>query len=256
MPTITTDKTGQLLLEPRGRDEWKKCFRRPLFNGKPGTGKTSGFMTLPGPRHIVIAPGEHGHSSIQEDEQTKVYHWLADPGDPKVVPAALLAQFKIVVANIATQAYGPVTTLAIDGLHKLFDLIQRSIMISDNKEFGKYHRAFLDIISPLIASTIPYVAASCYDGAEAVEAGSKETTIMPGLPGRMAVDIMGQFPVVFHTSRTGVAPNEKFEWQVKASPKVGGALMHLPKEIRDKFPSVLPQDWNEVEKIIAGVVGE
>lgn len=255
MPVVTT-------VSP---DRWKSLFRRALINGAPLSGKTTSLKTWPaktkehpkGKRHILVAPGELGHSSILPDEDTGLYFWEFDPTAGAVEHAKVWAELQAVTNDIIKGKYGEVTSFCFDGLHKLYYLIQKAKGFTPDveaKEYVRYHELFSGYVKPILGSNIPYVAMTCYDGREAVEPGSKITEIYPDLPGKMAKAIMGEFPIIIHSDRTGEGDKQRFTWRLKASGKVQAAGMHLPKEIAEKFPAEMAQDWQAVEAIVAQIV--
>lgn len=242
------------------RSKWKQLFRRALINGAPLSGKTTSLKTwpaiAPGKRHILVAPGELGHSSILPDDDTKLYYWEFDPSASAIQYKKVFLELQQVTNDILSGKYGEVTSFAFDGLHKLYYVVMKANGFtpdSEAKEYTRYHEGFTQYISPILGSNVPYVAMTCYDGNEAIEVGSKTMQVFPDLPGRMAKQIMGMFPIILHSERSGEGPTQKFTWRLRASGKVQAAGMHVPKEIADKFPAELPQSWAEVEKIIASV---
>ena len=238
------------------RDAWRTIFRRTLLNGPPLSGKTTSLKTWPAKRHIMIAPGELGHSSILPDDDTRMYYWEFDPRASMVQYSRVLEEVRQTVRDILGGKYGDVTTFALDGLHKLYYLIMKShghTIDTDAKEYARYHETFTQILAPILGSAVPFVAMTCYDGQEAMEPGSKVTQLFPDLPGRMAKQIMGMFPVTLHSERQGDGDKQRFVWRLRAQGKVQGAGLHVPKEIADKFPAELPQDWGGVEKILASM---
>jgi hypothetical protein len=253
LPIVTIDDTGNFQLQPVDLDSWKGTFRRVLLNGPPLSGKTTSLLTFPAKRHILIAPGELGHSSIREDENTKVYFWQFDPSSSNIQYMKTWVQVQKLTNEILGGKFGEVETFAIDGLHKLMFTIMCAngwTPDTEGKVYPKYYRKFNEYLSPILASPIPYVVVTCYDGREALEPGSKLTQVFPQLPGALAKDIMGTFPCVFHSSRQGDGTNEKFVWELRASGSMQAAGLHLPIDLKTKFPATLPQNWGEVEKII------
>lgn len=254
MPIVRFNDKGEFELEEVDLDAWRTTFRRLLLNGPPLTGKTTSLLTFPAKRHLVIAPGEMGHSSVREDENTKVYYWEFDPAASNVQYGRVWAQLQKLVLAILSGNFGEVNTFGMDGLHKVYYLIMKANGFTSNtdpKEYVKYHEAFTNFLGPILGSSIPYVVATSYDGQEAVEVGSKVTAIFPDLPGKMAKQVMGMFPVVFHTERRGDGAQEKYIWQLRSTGKVQGVGMHLPQEIKKLFPAELDQDWRKVEEILA-----
>lgn len=245
---------GEFVLNEIDLDSWKSTFRRVLLNGPPLSGKTTSFLTFPAKRHIIVAPGELGHSSLREDENTKLYYWEFDPAVSNIQYLKTWVNVQKITHSIIAGEYGEVTTFAFDGLHKLYYLIMKAkgyTVDSDPREYVKYHEEFSKYMHLILGSKIPYVVASAYDGAEAIEAGSKITAIFPDLPGKMSKQVMGMFPVVFHTERSGEGDKEKYTWRLRATGKVQAAGMHLPTDLKAKFPAELDQNWAEVERILS-----
>lgn len=253
MPIVSMTDKGELQLIEVDLDGWKSTFRRLLINGPPLSGKTSSLATFPAPRHIIIAPGELGHSSIRDGDGQRVYYWQFDVEQPIVKYMLMWQHVKRLTQEIITGKHGPCETLAIDGLHKLYYVIMKAYGYTsdtDPRAYTKFHEEFTNYVAPLLASKIPYVVATCYDGNEASEAGSKVTQVFPDLPGKMAKQVMGMFPVVFHSERQGDGTHEKFVWRLRASGKVQGCGVHLPKEVTKIFPAEADQDWAKIESIV------
>jgi hypothetical protein len=253
LPRITVTEKGEFELEEIDLDGWKNTFRRLLVNGPPLSGKSTSFLTFPPKRHILVAPGELGHSSLRETDDTKLYYWQFDPGVSNVQYLKTWINVQKITNDILGGKFGEVTTFAFDGLHKLYSLVMRAkgwTPDSDAKEYVKYHDEFGKYINLILQSKIPYVVASCYDGNEAVEPGSKVTQVFPDLPGKQAKLIMGSFPVVFHSERRGEGDKEQFVWRLRATGKIQAVGMHLPQEIKNVFPAEIEQDWRKVEEIL------
>lgn len=200
-----------------------------------------------------MAPGELGHSSLQEDSDTKLYYWQFDQNSTQVQYARIWVQLERLTREILAGKHGEITTFGIDGLHKLYYVIMKAAgftVNSDPKEYVKYHETFGNYMYMLLGSSVKYVVATSYDGNEALEAGSKVMQVFPDLPGKMSKQVMGMFPCVFHTERNGEGDKEKFVWRLRASGKIQGVGMHLPPEIKNRFPAEIEPDWSKVEAII------
>src|SRR3990167_4563406 len=218
LPVVTMSEKGDFELTPVDLDILKTTFRRLLLNGPPLSGKTTALLTFPPKRFILVAPGELGYSSIREDDQTKLFYWEFDPGASNVQYARVWTQLQLLVLQILSGKHGEVTTFCVDGLHKLYYLIMKALGFtssSDPKEYVKYHETFSNFMSPILGSKVPYVVCTSYDGNEAIEVGSKVTQIFPDLPGKMAKQVMGMFPVVFHAERNGEGEKERFLWRLR-----------------------------------------
>lgn len=234
MPLKQLDKTA-----------WRRAFSRVLWNGPPLSGKTTGTLTLPRPCHLIVAPGEHGYSSVEPEEDYKVYAWDYDPMNPATTShKEVWKELQDTVTGVLKGEKGKVESLVLDGLHKLYDLVMRvegwhSGMVDDKeagRQYTKYHDKFGTFLSRLLGSGVPLVGATCYDGLEPVEPGSKQVQIFPLLPGRMAKDVMGMFPVVFHTEKL---PPNRYVWTLKPSGKMQAAGMHVPAKYLARIPEQL-----------------
>jgi hypothetical protein len=256
MPIVQMNDKGEFELVETDLDSWKSTFRRLLINGPPISGKSTSLLTFPPKRHILVAPGELGHSSLREDDDTKVYYWRFDPSATTIQYMKLWISVQKLTNDILSGACGEVNTFAWDGLHKLYYLIMKAFgwtSSTDPRQYVKYHEAFENYIRPVLGSNVPYVVATTYDGQEAVEAGSNITKVYPDLPGKMAKQVMGMFPVVFHSERRGEGDKETFIWQLRTTGKVQGCGLHLPVELSKQFPAEVEQDWNRIEAIVEGV---
>lgn len=225
------------------------------MNGPPLSGKTTSMLTFPPKRHILIAPGELGHSSVREDKDTALYYWEFNPNATTVQFLRMWTYVQQLTREILAGKHGEITTFGLDGLHKLYYLIMKSngfTSATDPREYTKYHEQFTNYMNGILASPVAYVVASSYDGVEALEAGSKVTQVFPDLPGKMAKQIMGMFPVVLHSERNGEGNREKFMWRLRSTGKVQAAGMHIPVDIRAKFPEEVEQDWGQIEKVVNG----
>lgn len=249
-----------MLITQPNKEVWLKSYRRVLLNGAPLRGKTTSLKTFPKPIHIIVAPGEMGYSSLFPDPpHLNLYYWEFDTASPIIAWAKVWVEFKILCTDILNGKYGSVETLAIDGLHKLYYVIQKAhgyTQDSEAREYSRYHEVFTNQMSVILGSSIPYVVATVYDGPEATEPGSKVTQVFPQLPGRMAKDIMGLFPCVFHAELRVDEKGSIYSWRLQPSVKMQAAGFHLPKEITSTFPAELPQDWAIVEKLITGCISK
>ena len=252
------------------RDTWRRSFSRILWNGPPLTGKTTGTLTLPRPCHLLVAPGELGYSSVEPTDDYHIYAWDFDPALPAIPYAAIWAEIRETVTEILTGKRGEVASLVIDGLHKLYDLVMRvdgwTPSLVDDKESGKqytkYHATFGTFLARVLGSGIPLVGATAYDGLEAIDPENRKagTQIYPMLPGKMAKEIMGMFPVVFHTAVEG----QRYYWTLRAQGKMQAAGMHIPTRYLallpdrvevtvDKRTGAVGGGWKTIEEILAKV---
>lgn len=245
--------------------QWLRSLRRILISAPPLHGKTTSFRTFPPKRHVLVAPGETGHSSIMPSADTNKYVWEFDPTSPQVVWGKVWMEVKQTTREILGGKHGEVTTFAIDGLHVLYECMMRAkgwTPDTDPKEFTSYHKEFKDYLDPIIASDVPYVVASCYDGPEVVDVlkgdSSRENmSIFPDLPGKMAKHVMGKFPVALHAKKVaGPDGKDKYTWELRATKKVQAVGFHIPREITERLPAELPQDWGKFEEEVQRILKE
>jgi hypothetical protein len=259
MPEIVFEKGKVVELIPYDNNSWMKTLRRVHFNGEPITGKTTALTTMPAMRHIMIAPGEQGYSSLQENDEQKVYKFVTDPTELTDY-AGVWKVFQEMAKRILSNEFGQVTVFAIDGLHKLYYMLMKNRGFPTNtdmwgdKAYGKgydYTRMdFENFMNPILASNIPYVAATSYDRSAAIEKGSKDLGMFPDFPGQMARNIMGMFPVTIHTKRVPSAGVEKFFWELKATPTLRGVGVHVPLALKKQLPPFCEPNWAAFEKLL------
>lgn len=232
-------------------------YQNCLVMGDPLTGKTTGFLTVPGPRELVVVPGEEGYSSILESAETKVHSLEIASGvhDYQAEWNWLRLKTREVLARGKD-----VKAIGLDGLHKAYDLVFGVLDYPHNeslwgeKAYGKgYARAeqmFMEWVLPVLASPITYKYVTCYSGKVAQEPGSTKQTLFPELPGKMARRILGSFPVIFNAEKQGVGASERFLWRLKSTTEVMGVGTHFPKEVKALLPEVMEQDFAKFEALV------
>ena len=244
---------------------WKRACSRVLINGGPTTGKTQSLLTFPAPRHIMVAPGEQGISTLKPDDDTKIYYWEVDLKAPQIMWAQEWAAWKQLTLEILAGKHGECNTFAWDGIHKVYEMVQKAngydverMVTEENysKIFALFHSQFFELFDTVCASPVPYFAATVWDGLEPVEGSKKDTEVYPLLPGRAAKDIIGKFPFVIHTKVRAGGFNEDgtqqmdYRWELKPTGRMKAAGMHVPKDIAAKFPAECEPDWSVVQKIL------
>lgn len=247
-------------------EAWACQARRVLINGPPFSGKTTSLRTWPKPLVIIVAPSEKGTTSLPAGEGIKSFvRKTVYEENPNWT--GVLAEFNKQLHEVLTGKHGPVQTLAIDGIHKLYALFlnvvtngakARGELFEGRQKYpqaGALFSACLDRI--LMALNIPNVVMTCWDGLEKDDPDEKGDTnnppsrhIFPNLPGQAAKDIMGEFPVVLYSLRQGAGPAAKYVWQTQPLGKVWGAGVKMPLEIAAKLPITVPQDWAVLERLL------
>ncbi len=256
---------------------WRRTFSKVLLNGPPLSFKTTSLETFPRPLHAIIVPGEQGGSTLRHDPERGVYVYAweeeqAEDGTMKIMaPATVHRELGEVTRAILTGKHGPVGTVAIDGIHKLYDLYKGAFgwapdLEDRGKTSGRMHQEFKNYISLVLGSGVPQKVMTCFDGVEQEE-GKGPKLVYPGLYGYMAKEVMGYFPVVIHTERSGVGPQMKGVWRLQAIGNTQGAGLHVPPYLLARFPAEIDVTldrgtgevkggWQTVEKVLAAIEGE
>lgn len=254
-------------------EAWKASVRRTLIVGGPNTRKTTSLATWPKPLHALVAPGEAGASSLPPTADTHVYTWEQDLAKPESAGTVLAAVRKLTV-EILSGTHGPVQTFALDGLHKLYDLVLDDVTEGastsgddfEPKLYSRAHARMLDYLKLVKTSAVPYVVFTVWDGTEVLaeylggKADSKAPRgIYPELPGKMAKRVMGEFPIVLYAEldqppmavmvgRTEV----NAWWRLLPTRDTRAAGVKLPPSVAMSLPARVPQDWSKLEPMILG----
>ena len=258
------------------RTEVAEMARRVLNSGPPNSFKTTSLLTWYRPIHIISCPGEKGWETIPVGmEGVHSYVWeIEDPA--KVTSASVVAEVDKLILDVLTGKKGPVTTLALDGIHKLYDWDykrarveledatylndeQKDIRAYGNPQGGAY-KAFLDRLHKVLASTVPYVVCTVWEDPEKDDPQDKSKNApmhtYPALPGKIAKRIVGEFSVVVYSEVSSPVADLKGEvkgtWQIRPGGKVWGVGVKAPLDIALKLPKHIPQDFPTLERLLKG----
>lgn len=253
--------------KPLDHDQWKKAVRRVLNIGPPNSRKTSALKTWPRPMHVIVAPGEKGSASIELEDGVKAWVWEQDSD---VDAAVVWASVQKLTREIISGAHGPCTTLAVDGLHKLYGYIYEMKLAglvdafpgSDQdklggRAYGLAHKEFLNYLTLVNQSNVPYAVFTCWSAKEKDNPEAKKSAvhIWPDLPGQVAQWVLGEFSVVLYSEvgtamPDGTAPSQ---WQLRPMGIVAGVGVKAPLAIAKLIPATCPQDWRVLERILLGL---
>ena len=223
--------------------------RRILITGETGSGKSNALRTFPGPKLVLVFPGEKGQDTLLKadgsplDDDTTVRVWQNEGEKPPLSTQVIEDVRKETIAALKTPG---LVTFAGDGLHKLYEYVM------DAKSGGEYFAGspfkteskmdtqvvdprvsmqaehwLTDYLSLICLSKVPYVVVTMWDKDAGVRKaktvdGKKEkwqdipTFKMPALYSGASRKVLGEFGYQMHASvqwkRVEVAPG-KFERQ-------------------------------------------
>lgn len=176
---------------------------RLLISGRPASGKSSSLCGFEKPIRIIAAPGEHGSDSIPDDPDIDVSTFEEEPGDPMSSADVMLQFATTLFQEIDCQDY---RTICIDGLHQLyryfFDIVTDGKAFAgqspDPRYYGLSHEMFRHLLGQLLIAPTPIIVATIWCEREPIHQDMtpdqvRDTRVMPYLPGKMALDVMGLF---------------------------------------------------------------
>ena len=258
--------------------------RRVFIVGETGAGKTASFRTFPGPKFVLVFPGEKGSDTLLKgdgspiDADMTVRTW---ENDEKQNSSAVIEQVRKETIAALRGDYGQITTFCGDGLHKLNGYVLDALSggqffagsevktasnqnpdVLDPRVFGQAERWLFDYLSLVNqARKLPYAVFTAWDADKAVRKASKAlgekwqdmpTAKMPALFAGASRNVIGEFGVVLHASVgkvEGVEGNT-YRWQTKADSKVIGCQVKAPAEVVEKIPKFIKADWRELARYL------
>lgn len=226
--------------------------RRILITGETGVGKTHAFRTFPGPRYVMLFPGEKGQDTLLKptgeplDADTKVCVW-EHPAERPLTSTQVIEEVRRQTIRVLKGDEGPMVTFCGDGLHKLYEYVmdalsggeffagspfktetQQDKQVVDPRIASQAEHWLADYISLLSLSKLPYVVMTTWDTDKGIRRaktqvdGKKEkwtdipTVKMPALYAAASRRVLGEFGYCLHASatwkRVEVAPG-KYERQ-------------------------------------------
>jgi hypothetical protein len=241
---------------------WQLDRSRVLICGEPDTGKTTSFRTWDKPLHIVVMPGELGSASLPRGPGIW-HHRLPRPEDGK--PRAYGAEWTHVMTmcrDIVSGRHGQVATIAIDGLHKLYELALAAVTNglsagATDFEARKYlpawnvFKQFLDMVNN---SSVPNVVMTCWirygkeDPTDRGKDAAQEQ--IPALAGQQAQKLLGEFSVKLVSVDEGAGAGRQFKWVTQPTAKIRAAGIKGPLDVTAKIPPRVPQDWQAMKPLL------
>ena len=249
-----------------GPELWKRLISRVLIFGPPNSFKTSSLLTwLPcGPMHLISYPGESGYATIPLGvTNLKSYIWEGDVIS-RQSPTAMVAEVQKLTIEVLAGKRGPITTIALDGIHKFADLILDDLTggaYGRGEEFstflypraGKVLKNYVQMINQSPVQNVVFTAWNHSRPDKKGEILGGQSHEWPALPGEMAKLILGEFSiVVFSRVIYPRTATEKMrgEWLLRPDNEVWGSMVKIDPRVAVQLPSRVPQDWTKLEPLL------
>jgi hypothetical protein len=240
--------------------EWK-C--RVLVSGEPDAGKTTALRTWDKPIHIVSVPGEQGTAALPVGDGITTHVFQPpDPSKPRAWGQEW-AETEALCLAIAAGKHGECATLAIDGLHKLYDLAMAVVtngasMSKDGdfeaRKYGNGWNLFKLFLDRVYASAVPNVVMTCWVDLEKDDPDNRAKdaprSILPALPGKSAQRILGEFAIRLVAFAEGTGQGRRYYWATQPQGKIKGAGIKGPIEVVSKIPPRVEQDWQKLKPLL------
>ena len=245
---------------------------RVMLWGRPNTFKTTAIVeTWPRPIHFISLPGEKGYETIPQVEGITSHVWAVQ--DLALVsPASVLREMEEITAQVLGRQHGPVTTLAVEGLHKVYDYAYdaalNDLLAGDKKDqgaevfrgpaYGIAHKTVMRYLNKVSAANVEYLVVTCWEGDKKDDPKNRQanapTHKAPQLPGQLADAITGEFGVSVRSTIKRKSPTELAgQWQLLPDGQVHGCAVKVPLEIAKGLPRTMPQDFRLLQLLLQGV---
>jgi len=262
-------------------DSTKPVASRVALFGPPASFKTTAIVTT-WPRVyedrdtmvVLSLPGEKGWETIPRNEPTLVSLVWEVEDIAKVSPHAVVKEVESTIAQAVSGTYGKITTLALDGAHKLYPwYLQRALLDKvanapqgwDGDEeklvgpaYGQAHKDYGLLLTKVLASTVPYIVVTFWQSLEKDDADDLRRRapkhIFPDLPGQMAKNVVGEFSATLfcETTPADMQGRSRGTWLTRPEGRVWGACIKVPPEIGKKIPVRIPQHFGVLQAYMAG----
>ena len=245
----------------------KTEFRYTLgIAGAPNMGKTRSLATLPTPCVIVSLPGEGGTKSLPYGKTGfRIVEWeepnLAQPVSWK----QMRDEVRQKVSEVLSGKYGPMASLALDGMHKYYAVCQnfvkaalyseddvikldyRKVSPPANDAFFKDLRLWKQFAPPVLILTY-WIGYKAEDPADE----KSPQHLFHALSGKAGEQIVGETDGTIQAYADGTGKARKFWWRTTTTPEVWGVGLKGSPAIIDKIPPTMPQDWAVLAKYLKG----
>lgn len=253
----------------------RKQASRVLVFGAPNTWKTTSVIkTAIYPLSIVSVPGETGWATIPYGVPGLTsFVWEEPAGDP-VTSDSMRKEVEDATYQIVAGKHGPVNTLCLDGLHKIFPMYLNIVTggaYSRGEEFeprlyARAYEMFDRYLDKVLSSPVPYIIATTWNAREPDKEGSKDGQSAqksmhewPDLPGKMAKRIVGRFSVVVYAKvDPPVIPGQPYKgmWLLRPTAEVWGASVKMDPRMVEKLPVSIPQNFKQLYQVVGAAQAE
>ena len=249
---------------------------RVILWGRPNVFKTTSIVETwpetdePGSKQFISLPGEKGWESVPHRPSIVSHVWQVDDLGA-LSPEVAVREANEIATQVAAGKFGKPLTLAVEGIHKLYDYAYDAaladLMSGDAKgngpeayrgpAYGIAHKTILRFLNKLSACGVPYLVVTCWEGDTKDDPKSKDrnapTHKAPALPGRLADAISGEFGVSVRAFIKRQPDGVKGLWQILPDPTAQGCAIKTSLEIAKGLPRTIPQDFRVLRDLVAGV---
>jgi hypothetical protein len=212
---------------------------------------------------VVSSPGEKGTDIIPLADNRKVLLWepvdWSKPQDWK----GMREEIKVETAKVLTGSYGQFTTVAFDGIHKIYDVFREAAAedtkthdgkTDGRKYFPQAQRDFLAWFSMIWnCKTVPYILFTVWAAIEKDDPLAVEDpkgppvakSIWPNFMGQVQRSMVGEVNCIYSFVEGG-----KAIWQLKQDARIKGIGLKLPPAEAEKLPYKIPADWQVLKKLL------
>lgn len=256
-------------LEPISKPDYQCIW---VF-GDPNMGKSYSMRTCPKPVGIISMPGEKGHSSLPYGEGYTVLRWKDDgtptPERNTLYYMKIWREVEGATIDMMNGKYGPIETIVIDGMHKLYDLALaiatdgesaalhsaftkktnekgKEVMVGEFSPFcyGKSNTMIWQFVNMVASSKVPWRIFTSW--ADAKKDDAKDTSwdaaksLLPDMPNKAARQVTGEVSVTLFAT---MDPKGQYVWQTKSGGKAAGVGIKGDPTVVSKIPTFIPQDF-------------
>jgi hypothetical protein len=207
---------------------------------------------------VVSSPGEKGTDIIPLADNRKVLLWEPVDWSKKQDWKGMREEIKLETARVLVGSYGQFTTVAFDGIHKIYDVFREAAAEEHNQDGRRYYpQAQKDFLSwfsmAWFSKTVPYVLFTVWAAVEkddplAVEnpkGPAPAKSIWPNFMGQVQRSMVGEVNCIYSFVEGG-----KAIWQLKQDERVKGIGLKLPPAEAEKLPYKIPADWQVLKKLL------